>query len=151
MALILNLVWLVCGGLVMALLWCLAGILAAITIVFLPWARACFAIAGFALWPFGREAISRATLTGREDLGTGPLGLLGNIIWCLLLGIWLALGHLASAIACAVTIIGIPFAWQHVKLAGMSLAPIGVTVVDKDIAAEARRRWAAVQVDRIRQ
>jgi uncharacterized membrane protein YccF (DUF307 family) len=71
-------------------------------------------------------------------------------VWFLLLGIWLALGHLASAVACAITIIGIPFAWQHIKLAGMSLAPIGITVVDKHIAAEARRRWAAEEVDRMR-
>jgi uncharacterized membrane protein YccF (DUF307 family) len=150
MALVLNIVWVVFGGLLMSVLWCLAGVLAAITIIGLPWARACFAIAGFSLWPFGREAISRATLTGRDDLGTGPLGLLGNIVWVLLLGIWLALGHLASAVACALTIIGIPFAWQHIKLAGMSLAPIGITVVDKHIAAEARRRWASAEVDRMR-
>ena len=150
MALILNLVWVVFGGLIMALRWCLAGVLAAITIIGLPWARACFAIAGFSLWPFGREAISRATLTGREDIGTGPLGLIGNIVWFVVFGIWLAIGHLTAAVACAVTIIGIPFAWQHLKLAGMSLAPIGITVVDKHIAAEARRRWAEGEVDRLR-
>jgi uncharacterized membrane protein YccF (DUF307 family) len=149
-ALILNIVWVIFGGLLMAVLWFLAGVLAAITIVGLPWARACFNIAAFSLWPFGREAISRATLTGRGDLGTGPLGLVGNIVWFLVLGIWLALGHLASAIACALTIIGIPFAWQHVKLAGMSLAPIGIAIVDKHIAEEARRRWATGEVDRMR-
>ncbi len=150
MALILNIIWVVFGGLVMALLWFLAGILAAITIVGLPWARACFNIAMFSLWPFGREAISRATLTGRNDLGTGTLGLIGNIIWFVVFGIWLALGHLAAAIACALTIIGIPFAWQHLKLAGMSLAPIGITIVEKHIAEEARRRWATTEVDRLR-
>ncbi len=150
MAMILNLVWVVFGGLIMALLWCLAGVLAAITIIGLPWARACFAIAGFSLWPFGREAISRATLTGREDIGTGALGLVGNIVWFVVFGIWLAIGHLTAAVACALTIIGIPFAWQHLKLAGMSLAPIGITVVDKHIAAEARRRRAEGEVDRLR-
>ena len=150
MAMILNLVWVVFGGLIMALLWCLAGVLAAITIIGLPWARACFAIAEFSLWPFGREAISRATLTGREDIGTGALGLVGNIVWFVVFGIWLAIGHLTAAVACALTIIGIPFAWQHLKLAGMSLAPIGITVVDKHIAAEARRRWAEGEVDRLR-
>jgi len=148
MALILNIIWVVLGGLVMAVLWFLAGILAAITIIGLPWARACFNIALFSLWPFGREAISRATLTGRDD--TGPLGLIGNIVWFVVFGIWLALGHLAAAIACALTIIGIPFAWQHLKLAGMSLAPIGITIVDKHIAEEARRRWATTEVDRLR-
>lgn len=150
MALILNIIWVVLGGLIMAVLWFLAGILAAITIVGLPWARACFNIALFSLWPFGREAISRATLTGRNDLGTGTLGLLGNIIWFVVFGIWLALGHLTAAIACALTIIGIPFAWQHLKLAGMSLAPIGITIVDKHIAEEARRRWATDEVNRMR-
>lgn len=150
MALILNIVWVVFGGLLMATLWFLAGVLAAVTIIGLPWARACFNIALFSLWPFGREAISRTTLTGRDDLGTGPLGFIGNIVWFLLLGIWLALGHLAAAIACALTIIGIPFAWQHLKLAGMSLAPIGITVVNKHIAEEARRRWATGEVDRLR-
>jgi uncharacterized membrane protein YccF (DUF307 family) len=81
-------------------------------------------------------------LTGREDIGTGPLGTIGNIIWLLVLGIPLALGHLAAAIACAVTIIGLPFAWQHIKLAGISLWPIGTEVVDGRIADEARRRAA---------
>jgi uncharacterized membrane protein YccF (DUF307 family) len=150
MALILNIIWVVFGGLLMAVLWFLAGILAAITIIGLPWARACFNIALFSLWPFGREAISRATLTGRDDLGTGPLGLIGNIVWFLVLGIWLAIGHVVAAIASALTIIGIPFAWQHLKLAGMSLAPIGTTIVDKHIAEEARRRWATTEVDRLR-
>jgi len=149
-ALILNIVWVVFGGLLMAILWFLAGLLAAVTIIGLPWARACFNIALFSLWPFGREAISRTTLTGRDDLGTGPLGFIGNVIWFLLLGIWLALGHLASAIACALTIIGIPFAWQHLKLAGLSLAPIGVAIVDAPVAAEARRRAAGATVDRLR-
>ena len=150
MAPILNIVWVVFGGLVMALLWFLAGLLAAITIIGLPWARACFNIALFSLWPFGREAIDRKTLTGRADLGTGVAGMIGNIVWLLVLGIWLALAHLVAAVACAVTIIGIPFAWQHVKLAGMSLAPIGITIVDKHVAEAARQRWAAGEVERLR-
>jgi uncharacterized membrane protein YccF (DUF307 family) len=150
MSLVLNIIWVVFGGLLMAVLWAIAGVLAAITIIGLPWARACFNIALFSLWPFGREAISRATLNGREDIGTGTAGLIGNIIWLVLLGFWLALGHVLSAVACALTIIGIPFAWQHLKLAGISLAPIGMTIVDKHIAEEARRRWAQGEVDRIR-
>ena len=149
MALILNIVWVVCGGLVMAVLWFLAGVLAAVTVIGLPWARACFNIALFSLWPFGREAIDRKTLTGRVDIGTGVGGMIGNIIWLVVAGIWLALAHLVAAVASAVTIIGIPFAWQHVKLAGMSLAPIGITIVDKHVAEEARRRWAAGEVDRL--
>jgi len=133
MAFILNVIWVVLGGFAMAIAWFLVGVIAAISIVGLPWARACFNIANFSLWPFGREAVNRAALTGREDIGTGPLGLIGNVIWLVFFGIWLAIGHVGAAIACAITIIGIPFAIQHLKLAGISLMPIGMTVVDKDV------------------
>jgi len=140
MALILNVIWVVFGGFVMAVAWFLAGVVAAVTIVGLPWARACFMLGSFALWPFGRVAINRRELTGRDDLGTGPLGLIGNVIWVLTFGIPLCIGHIVSAAACAVTIIGIPFAVQHVKLAAASLFPVGMAVVDEDTAFAARRR-----------
>ena len=130
---ILNVVWVLLGGFVMAIAWFAVGLLAAISLVGLPWARACFTIASFSLWPFGREAVPRHVLTGREDIGTGPLGLIGNVIWLMLFGLWLALGHLAAAVACGITIIGIPFAFQHVKLAGISLMPIGMAVVNKEV------------------
>ncbi len=126
---LLNVIWFLLGGVVMGLGWWLAGLVAALTIVGLPWARACFVIGSFSFRPFGREAISRTELTGRTDLGTGPLGFLGNVIWFLLAGWWLALGHLTSALACFVTIIGIPFGLQHLKLALIALAPIGMAVV----------------------
>lgn len=129
MTLILNLLWFVFGGFWMGLAWLFAGLLMIITIVGIPWAGAAFTIAGFSFWPFGRVAVDRGAMTGREDIGTGPLGLLGNIIWFVLAGWWLALGHLATAIALAVTIIGIPFAWQHVKLAILAIAPIGKEIV----------------------
>ncbi len=132
MTLILNVLWVVFGGFIMAALWLLAGVVAAISIVGLPWARACFTIASFSLWPFGREAVNRRDLTGLDDLGTGPLGFLGNIVWLVVFGIWLAIGHLVAAVGCAVTIIGIPFAFQHIKLAGISLMPVGMTVIDSD-------------------
>ena len=83
----------------------------------------------FSLWPFGSEAINRRQVRGQDDLGTGPLGLIGNVIWFLVAGWWLALGHLSSALACFVTIIGIPFGIQHIKLALIALAPVGMTVV----------------------
>ena len=132
MNLILNVLWVLLGGFVMAFAWILVGIVAAVSLVGLPWARACFNIASFSLWPFGREAVPRYVLTGREDLGTGPLGLVGNVIWLVLFGLWLAIGHFVAAVACGVTIIGIPFAFQHVKLAGISLMPIGLMVVNKE-------------------
>ena len=131
MRLLLNLLWFVLGGLVMGLGWALAGILCAITVVGLPWARSCFVLARFSLWPFGQEAVSRRELTGRADLGTGPQGLVGNGLWFLLAGWWLAMGHLGSALACFITIIGIPFGIQHIKLALIALAPVGMTVVTK--------------------
>jgi uncharacterized membrane protein YccF (DUF307 family) len=127
--LLLNLLWFVFGGWISGLAWLLAGVVLAITIVGLPWAAAAFRIAGFSLWPFGREVVSR-TAVGEHDLGTGSMGLLLNIIWFVFAGWWLALHHIVIAVLQAVTIIGIPFAIQHLKLAVISLAPVGKTVVE---------------------
>jgi len=135
LSLLLNLLWIIFGGLWMAFGWVIAAIVMAITIIGLPWARAAFNIASYTLLPFGYKAVSRAGYSGREDIGTGPLGLLGNIIWLVLAGWWLALGHAVTAVLLAVTIIGIPFAWAHLKLAGLALWPIGKTIVPADDAA----------------
>jgi uncharacterized membrane protein YccF (DUF307 family) len=129
---ILNILWFVTGGIVAGLAWCLAGVLMAITIVGLPWARSCFMLARFSFWPFGYDIAARDQLSGREDLGTGVLGTMGNVIWFVLAGWWLAFMHISAAVAYAITIIGIPFAWQHVKLAIASLFPVGKTVVSTD-------------------
>ena len=129
MNLILNILWFLLGGVWMGLAWVFAGLIMVITIVGIPWARAAFAVASFSFWPFGRVAVDRRMLTGREDIGTGALGVVGNVLWFLLAGWWLALGHLVAAVACAVTIIGIPFAFQHVKLALLAIAPIGQEIV----------------------
>jgi len=129
---LLNVLWIVCGGLYMAVAWIIAGVVMAITIIGLPWTRAAFNIALYTLLPFGQKAVSRAEYTGQEDFGTGPLGMLGNIIWLVLAGWWLALGHLITAILLAVTIIGIPFAWAHLKLAGIALWPIGKMIFPAD-------------------
>jgi uncharacterized membrane protein YccF (DUF307 family) len=136
MSLLLNLLWIVFGGLWMAVGWLVAAVIMAITIIGLPWARAAFNIAVYTLLPFGQTAVSRAAYTGHEDLGTGPFGTLGNIIWFVLAGWWLALGHLFFAMGLALTIIGLPFAWAHLKLAGLALWPIGKMIVPID---EARR------------
>jgi uncharacterized membrane protein YccF (DUF307 family) len=130
LSLLLNILWIVFGGLWMAAGWIVAAVIMAITIIGLPWARAAFNIASYALLPFGRKAVSRAEHLGTQDIGTGPFGLLGNIVWLVLAGWWLALGHLLTAILWAVTIIGIPFAWAHFKLAGIALWPIGKMIVD---------------------
>lgn len=151
MSLILNILWLIFGpGIIAGLVWLLAALIMAVTIVGLPWARACVTIALFTFWPFGREAMDRADVTGREDIGTGALGAVGNIVWFVLAGIWLAIGHVMAAIALGLTIIGIPFAWQHLKLAHISLFPIGKTVVDREVADEVRRRKAGLTLDRVR-
>ena len=136
MNLLLNLLWIVFGGLWMAVAWVVAAVIMAITIIGLPWARAAFNIAVYTLLPFGQTAVSRDAHTGREDLGTGPLGTLGNIIWLIFAGWWLALGHILFALGHAVTIIGLPFAWAHIKLAGLALWPIGQMIVPLE---EARR------------
>jgi len=128
-SLLLNLLWIVFGGLWMAVGWIVAAVIMAITIIGLPWARAAFNIAVYTFLPFGQTVVSRAAHTGYEDLGTGPLGTLGNIIWFVLAGWWLALGHLLFALGYAVTIIGLPFAWAHLKLAGLALWPIGKMIV----------------------
>ncbi len=130
----LNLLWILFGGLWMALAWVLAGLIMAITIVGLPWARAAFNIASYTLLPFGRVAVSREEVQGHEDLGTGALGTLGNLIWLVLAGWWLALAHILTAIALAITLIGIPFAWAHLKLVPLSLWPIGKMILDRDAA-----------------
>lgn len=135
-----NIIWFLCGGILMGLAWWLVGVLAFISIIGIPWGRACFVIGNFSFWPFGYEAISRDELTDQTDIGTSGFGVLGNIIWFILAGFWLAVGHILSAVACFITIIGIPFALQHLKLAVISLAPIGKTVVPIEKAARARYR-----------
>src|SRR6202043_2765113 len=133
-SILLNVLWLLLGGVWMAAAWLLAAVIMAITIIGLPWARAAFNIAAYTLLPFGQKAVRRDSLTGYSDIGTGPLGVIGNLIWLGLAGWGLALGHVVTAVVLAVTIIGIPFAWAHLKLAGIALWPIGKVIVP----AEAR-------------
>lgn len=146
-----NLLWFVLGGVIMGLAWWIIGAIAFITIIGIPWGRACFVIGQFSFFPFGKEAISRDELTQEEDIGTSGIGLLGNIIWFIFAGLWLAIGHLISAVTCFITIIGIPFGIQHLKLAGIALAPIGKTIVTKEVAAAARSANAEAAVKSIRQ
>ncbi|MGL5038897.1 MAG: YccF domain-containing protein [Aeromonas sp.] len=133
-----NLIWFVLGGVFMGLAWWLAGLLCFISLIGIPWGRACFVIGTFAFWPFGKQAVNRQTVTRYSDIGTGVLGLVGNIIWFVLIGFWLAVGHLLSALACFVTLIGIPFGIQHLKLALISIAPIGQMIVTNQEAESGR-------------
>ena len=121
MRMLMTLLWFVLGGWISGTLWLLAGVILAITIVGLPWTPAAFRIAGFSYLPFGKIVVDR-------DPGAGSVVL--NILWLVLAGWWLALHHILLAAALAVTIIGIPFAWQHVKLAGLSLTPVGKGVIE---------------------
>jgi uncharacterized membrane protein YccF (DUF307 family) len=138
LSLVLNILWVVFGGFYMALFWLIAAVLMAVTIIGLPWARAAFNIAWYALLPFGQTVVPRAEYTGVEDLGTGPFGFLGNLVWLVFFGWWIALGHVVTAVGLGITIIGLPFAWAHLKLALLALWPIGRIVVSVDAARELR-------------
>lgn len=146
-----NLFWFILGGAFMGLGWWLVGLLAFVSIIGIPWGKACFVIGQFAFFPFGKEAVNRKDLSQKEDIGTGSLGLLGNIVWFVLAGLWLAIGHVISAAACFITIIGIPFGIQHLKLAAIALAPIGKTIVDKELAAAVRGENAQETLSRHRE
>jgi len=115
----------------MGLGWWIAGVLAYISIIGIPWGKACFVIGKFAFMPFGKEAVSRKYINNKDDIGTGSMGTIGNVIWFIFAGFWLAVGKLLSALVCFITIIGIPFGVQHLKLAGIAIAPIGKTIIDK--------------------
>lgn len=150
MSLLLNILWIIFGGGFFAIFWLIAAVFMALTVIGLPWARACVMIAGYTLLPFGRQIVSREALTGEESLGTGPLGWLANIIWFVFAGLWLAIGHLAAAAALALSIVGIPFAWAHLKLAAASLFPVGKRVVDNDLAGAMARRDADARLSGFR-
>src|SRR3979409_2686228 len=96
MAILLNLLWIAFGGLWMAVGWVIAALVMAITIIGLPWARAAFNIAAYKLLPFGQKAVSRADYLGRHDIGTGPLGFVGNVVWFLLAGWGVGAGGLGA-------------------------------------------------------
>ena len=145
---LLNVLWIVTGGLWMAVAWLVAAMLMAITIIGLPWARAAFNIASYTLLPFGRVALPRDEVDdGHKDMGTGPLGAVGNVIWLILAGWWLALGHVITAIGLALTLIGLPFAWAHLKLAKLSLWPVGKSIVTTEEAGLLRGRTRRAQGD----
>ncbi|GAA5099124.1 YccF domain-containing protein [Nocardia iowensis] len=122
--LVLNILWLVFVGFWMALGYILAGIICCILIITIPWGIASFRIAAYALWPFGRTTV--------EKPGAGTGSLIGNIIWVVVAGWWLALGHLLTSIPLFISIIGIPFGWANLKLIPLSLFPLGRDIVDSD-------------------
>ncbi len=118
---ILNVIWLVFAGFALAVSYVAAGLLLLLPIVTIPFALASFRIAGYALWPFGRTVVDRPT--------AGAPSVIGNVLWLLLAGWWLALGHLLTAIPLFLTIIGIPLGWANLKLIPVSLMPLGKVIV----------------------
>jgi uncharacterized membrane protein YccF (DUF307 family) len=146
-----NIIWFVfLGGFWSWLIWLIGSILAYVSIVGIPWGRACYNISVMAASPFGKEAINRRELTQRKDIGTSALGTLGNIVWLLLCGFWIALAHCVAGVLCCVTIIGIPFGLQHFKLAGLAIAPVGKAIVNKELAEVARKENAKSDLQKLR-
>jgi uncharacterized membrane protein YccF (DUF307 family) len=130
MRLLLNVIWLVLCGFWMALGYAIAGVICCVLIVTIPFGIASFRMADYALWPFGRTLVERPG-------GYGPLTLIGNLIWIIVAGWWLALGHLATGLALCVTIIGIPLGIANLKLIPVSLVPMGSRIVPAE-------HWAAL-------
>lgn len=124
MRVLLNIIWLVLCGFWMFLAYAIAGVVACILIVTIPFGIASFRIAVFALWPFGR------TIVNDPDAGTPSV--VGNVIWFIFAGLWLAIGHLISGILLMITIIGIPLALADFKLIPITLAPLGKRIVKLD-------------------
>jgi uncharacterized membrane protein YccF (DUF307 family) len=122
--LILNVLWLIFGGLLIALGYAIAGLICFVLVVTIPFGVASFRMANYALWPFGRTLVPKPT--------AGVASVVGNVLWFIFAGWWLALGHIATAIAQALTIIGIPLAIANVKLIPVSLFPLGHEIVETD-------------------
>lgn len=143
MAFVGNLLWFIFGGIIMGFLWLLAGLLCCITIVGIPMGVACFRIASFAFFPFGKDLVPAEMVGEKRIVGTG----LANFLWCILLGLWLAIGNALLGVFFFCTIIGIPFGFAYFKLAKASFAPLGQRIVSSDLAKAARTRAASSDLD----
>lgn len=123
MAFLLNVIWVVFGGFWLCLEYLFVGVIALIPIITIPASFACFRIAGYVLWPFGR------TVVRQPSAGVGSAAM--NIVWFLIAGLWLAIGHIVTSAAMAITIIGIPLAVANLKLIPVTCFPLGKIVVSK--------------------
>ncbi|MCD6201265.1 MAG: YccF domain-containing protein [Bacteroidales bacterium] len=119
-----NVLWLLFGGILIAIEYLISSVLLMITIIGIPFGFQTLKLAELALWPFGREAVP-------TDETGGCLSVFMNVLWIFIGGFWIALSHLAMALILFITIIGIPFAIQHIKLAGLALTPFGRMIVEK--------------------
>ena len=124
MRLILNVIWLIFGGLWLALGYLLAALICFVLIITIPFGFASLRIALYALWPFGRTVVDKP--------GPRPGALVGNVIWIIVAGVWLAIGHITTALAMAMTMIGIPLAVANLKMIPISLWPLGKGIVPVD-------------------
>lgn len=132
-----NILWLVLAGFWLAIGYALAGLINLVFIVTIPFAVQSFKLAGYALWPFGRVVVDRPG----HSVG---LSVLGNVIWLVFGGLWLALAHVLTGLLLMITVIGIPFGIASFKMAGLALAPFGRQIVS---LAEARRMGAPILID----
>lgn len=122
---LLNLIWFFTGGIWLALAYFFAGVIACVFVVTIPAGVASFRIANYVLWPFGRTVV-------QPQRGPSPMGALSNIIWFLVAGLWLAVGHVTTAVAQAVTIVGLPLAWANIKMIPVTCFPFGKSIVSSD-------------------
>jgi uncharacterized membrane protein YccF (DUF307 family) len=121
---ILNIIWLVLCGIWMAIAYVFFGVIACIFIITIPFGIAAFRIAAYALWPFGRSIVRRSD--------AGAASAIGNLIWIIVAGLWLAIGHIVTGLALCVTIIGIPLGVANFKMIPISLTPLGREIVPSD-------------------
>ena len=121
---LLNIIWFVFAGLWLWLAYAIAGVIMCILIVTIPFGIASFRLGNFAAWPFGRTVIDKPT--------AGAASVIGNVLWFVFAGIWLAISHVLTAVALAITIIGIPFAWANLKMIPAALFPLGKQIVHED-------------------
>lgn len=142
-----NLLWFIFGGFLLGTVWVLAGLLWCVTIIGIPFGIACFRIASFAYFPFGKELIPAELIGEKAVFGSG----LFNVLWCLLSGLWLAIFHAITGLLQFVSIIGIPFGLAHFKLAGASFAPLGKRIVSSAVAKAAREAHAKAIVEAAQQ
>lgn len=119
---LLNVIWLVFAGIWLAIGYAVAGIICCILIITIPFGIASFRIAGYALWPFGRTVV--------RDPDAGIMSTIGNVIWFVVAGLWLAIGHVVTSIPLFISIIGIPLGIANLKMVPVSLLPLGARIVD---------------------
>jgi len=123
---VMNILWAILGGgLITAIEYVIGGLILCLTVVGIPFGLQCFKLARLALFPFGKDVVEDHTMPG-----SGFLGFMMNVLWFLVAGVWTFITHIGLALGLAVTVIGIPFAFQHLKLAILALFPFGRRVVD---------------------